>query len=175
MVCCVCVPGYSVVFDSVMPQTVGRHAPLFMEFPRQEYWSGLSFPTPRHLPNPGIKPASLASHWQADSLLPHQLGMKAHPRSYLQKNLHCSPMSGRVAFLLAGGRWKSPTSEGLSPVSRVQIHRQQAILPAPLWTTLQLEALAPPMVLEGLPDCLSRARGSHTWRCQRSRPSVWKD
>ena len=102
MVCCVCVPRYSVVFDSVMPQTVGRHAPLFMEFPRQGYWSGLSFPTPRHLPNPGTKPASLASHWQADSLLPHQLGMKAHPRSYLQKNLHCSPMSGRVAFLLAG-------------------------------------------------------------------------
>ena len=29
--------------------------------PRQEYWSGVQFPTPRDLPNPGIKPASLAS------------------------------------------------------------------------------------------------------------------
>ena len=72
----------------------------------------------------------------------------------------------QAGFSSGGGGWKAPTSEGLSPVSRVQIHRQRAILPAPLWTTLQLEALAPPMVLEGLPDCLSRARGSHTWRCQ---------
>ena len=32
-----------------------------MEFPRQEYWSGLPFPTPGDLPNPGIKPTSLVS------------------------------------------------------------------------------------------------------------------
>ena len=30
-----------------------------MEFPRQEYWSGLPFPSPKDLPNPGIEPASL--------------------------------------------------------------------------------------------------------------------
>ncbi|ELR53043.1 hypothetical protein M91_06274, partial [Bos mutus] len=36
-------------------------APLPMEFFRQEYWSGLPFPTPGDLPNPGIEPASLAS------------------------------------------------------------------------------------------------------------------
>ena len=41
-----------------MPRTVAQHAPLFMEFSRREYWSELSFPTPRHLPNPGIKPGS---------------------------------------------------------------------------------------------------------------------
>ena len=38
-----------------------------MEFSRQECWSGLSFPSPEDLPNPGIKPGSLAL--QADSLL----------------------------------------------------------------------------------------------------------
>ena len=32
-----------------------------MEFPRQEYWSGLLFPSPGALPDPGIKPMSLAS------------------------------------------------------------------------------------------------------------------
>ena len=32
-----------------------------MEFSRQEHWTGLSFPTPRDLPNPGIKPTSLVS------------------------------------------------------------------------------------------------------------------
>ena len=36
-------------------------SPLTMEFPRQEYWSGLLFPTPEDLPDPGIKPASPAS------------------------------------------------------------------------------------------------------------------
>ena len=34
-------------------------APLSMGFPRQEYWSGLPFPTLGDLPHPGIKPASL--------------------------------------------------------------------------------------------------------------------
>ena len=37
-----------------------------MGFPRQEYWSGLPFPTPGDLPNPGIETGLL--HWQADSL-----------------------------------------------------------------------------------------------------------
>ena len=32
-----------------------------MEFSRQEYWSGLPFPTPEDLPDPGIEPMSLAS------------------------------------------------------------------------------------------------------------------
>ena len=36
-------------------------APLFMGFPKQESWSGLPFPPPGDLPNPGIKPMSLAS------------------------------------------------------------------------------------------------------------------
>ena len=36
-------------------------APLSMEFPRQEYWNGLPFPAPGALPDPGIKPVSLAS------------------------------------------------------------------------------------------------------------------
>ena len=44
----------------VTPWTVARQAPLSMEFSRQEHWSGLSFPTPRDLPDPGIKPMSPA-------------------------------------------------------------------------------------------------------------------
>ena len=43
------------------PWTVARHAPLSMGFPRQEYWSGLPFPSLGDLPNPGIKPVSLGS------------------------------------------------------------------------------------------------------------------
>ena len=40
---------------------VACQAPLSMEFLRQEYWSGLPFPTPGDLPDPGIKPASFMS------------------------------------------------------------------------------------------------------------------
>ena len=38
------------------PWTVAYHAPLSIGFSRQEYWSGLPFPSPEDLPNPGIKP-----------------------------------------------------------------------------------------------------------------------
>ena len=41
--------------------TVAHQAPQSMEFFRQEYWSGLPFPSPEDLLNPGIKPASLTS------------------------------------------------------------------------------------------------------------------
>ena len=46
--------------------TVARLAPLSMEFSRQEYWSGLPFPSPGNLPKPGIEPGLPAL--QADSL-----------------------------------------------------------------------------------------------------------
>ena len=46
---------------SVTPWTVARQAPLSMGFPRQEDWSGLPFPPPGHLPDPGIEPACLMS------------------------------------------------------------------------------------------------------------------
>ena len=48
--------------------TVAHQAPLSKEFFRQEYWSGLPFPTPGDLSNPGIGPASLASPALAGSL-----------------------------------------------------------------------------------------------------------
>ena len=43
------------------PWTIASQAPLSFGFPRQEYLSGLQFPSPGDLPNPGIKPTSLAS------------------------------------------------------------------------------------------------------------------
>ena len=56
---CMCV--FSVVSDSVQPQTVARQVPMTLEFSWQEHWSRLSFPAPGDLPDPGIKPVSLAS------------------------------------------------------------------------------------------------------------------
>ena len=48
------------------PWTVAYQAPQSMEFSRQDYWSGLPFPSPADLPNPGIEPESPAQ--QADAL-----------------------------------------------------------------------------------------------------------
>ena len=82
MRCCVCVCVYMCVcvcvcicpcdhFSSVLSfkhvqifailQTVACQDPLSMRFLRQEYWSGLQFPPPGDLSNPGIKPTSLVS------------------------------------------------------------------------------------------------------------------
>ena len=41
-----------------VPRSVAYQAPLSVEFPRQEYWSGLPFLSPGDLPNPGIEPRS---------------------------------------------------------------------------------------------------------------------
>ena len=54
------------------PWTVAQQAPLSMRFPREEYWSGLPFPSPGDLPNPGTETTSPA--WQADSLPLSHLG-----------------------------------------------------------------------------------------------------
>ena len=43
------------------PWTIACKTPLSMEFSRQEYWHGLPFPSLGDLPDPGIKPTSLAS------------------------------------------------------------------------------------------------------------------
>ena len=58
---------------TVAPLTVACQASLSLKFSRQEYWSGLSFPSPEELPDPGIEPWSHAS--QGDSL-PIELGIK---------------------------------------------------------------------------------------------------
>ena len=51
----------------VTPWTVAHQPPQSMEFSRQEYWSGLPFPSPGDLPDPGIEPGSPSL--QADALL----------------------------------------------------------------------------------------------------------
>ena len=51
----------SVMSDTATPWTVTHQAPLSLEFYRQEDWSGLPFPPPGDLPDPGFKPASPVS------------------------------------------------------------------------------------------------------------------
>ena len=63
---CILVKLLSCVRPFGIPWTVAYQAHPSMEFSRQEYWSGLSFPSPGDLPDPGIEPRSLAL--QVDAL-----------------------------------------------------------------------------------------------------------
>ena len=63
--CCTALSHFIVQLCAT-PWTVACQPPLSMGFPRQEYWSGLPFPSSGDLPNPGIEPMSPMS--PADSL-----------------------------------------------------------------------------------------------------------
>ena len=77
---CVCMWPYTYSFGGglvtksyltlVIPWTVDCQAPLSVRFPRQEYWSGLPFPSPGNLPNPGIelKPPAMQETWDMGSI-----------------------------------------------------------------------------------------------------------
>ena len=64
------VQSLSRVDSFTTPWPVDRQVPLSMGFPRQEYWSGLPFPSPGDLPGPGIEPTFpvSAALQKADSL-----------------------------------------------------------------------------------------------------------
>ena len=76
-----CVFSRSVMSNSLRPHRLACQAPLSMEFSRQEYWSGLPFPSPGVLPYPGIKPVSLA--------FPELAGRFLLPLSHLKLDLEC--------------------------------------------------------------------------------------
>ena len=65
------------------PWTIAHQAPLSMGFSGQEYWSGLPFPSPGDLPDPGIEPGSPAL--QADALSSEPPGK---PKSLLKEILY---------------------------------------------------------------------------------------
>ena len=60
----------------MIPWTTAHQASLSVEFSRQEYWSGLQFPSPGDLPNSGIEPRSPTS--QAESLLAKSPGKSTY-------------------------------------------------------------------------------------------------
>ena len=65
------------------PRTVAYQAPLSIGFSRQEYWSGLPFPSPGDLPNSGFEPGSPAL--EADALTSEPPGK---PSLYQFSNIH---------------------------------------------------------------------------------------
>ena len=62
----------------VTPWSITTQAPLPMGFSRQEYWSGLPFPSPGDLLNPGTEPTSLVFPELADGFLMYQYYIKKY-------------------------------------------------------------------------------------------------
>ena len=89
----------SVRSNSTTPQTIAHQAPLSMGFLRQEYWSGLPFPSSGDLPDTGIEVESPA--WQVDSLPTEPPWVFLPGKSHGQRRLACfSPWGCRVRYNL---------------------------------------------------------------------------
>ena len=88
---CVCVLVRVLLLSRVQlfetPWTVAHPAPLSMEFSRQEYWSGLPFPSPVDLSKPGIEHGSPA--FLADSLLSEPSGKLPYVYIYMNHFAIC--------------------------------------------------------------------------------------
>ena len=73
-ICCCCLVA-KLCPTLVTPGTVARHDPLSTGFPRQDNWTGLPFPSPGDLPDPGIEPISPAQQilyrWAAECIQNH--------------------------------------------------------------------------------------------------------
>ena len=76
--------------------TVALEAPLLMGFPSQEYWSGLLFPSPGDLPNPGIKPTSPAWAGGFFTLVP-----PGKPQHYTTIDVEAAEVAGPLSSCLA--------------------------------------------------------------------------
>ena len=91
-----------------IPWTVACQAPLSLGFSRQEYWSGLPFPFPGDLPDPGIKPRSPAL--QADHL-PTELCASHSSREKMVPDIIRNVGRDQVTYSTVGHRCYSYCSE----------------------------------------------------------------
>ena len=87
------------------PWTVIYHAPLSMESFRQEYWSGLPFPSPGDLPDPGIKPRSPAL-W-ADAFPSEPPGKLSVRKGYIKSHKENDPNLYLILIFLSVPRYTS--------------------------------------------------------------------
>ena len=98
----------SVRFDSLWPYGLLAHqAPLSMGFTRQGSWSGLSFPSPGDLSNPGIKPRSPANCRQILYWLSYKGRFTdIRPLQYIYLPAVCPPWRSKMLFFLLSFLYK---------------------------------------------------------------------
>ena len=111
------------------PWTTAHKAPLFMGFPRQEYWSGLPFPALEDLPDPAVKAGSPAPgrffffyHWATKEAF-----------STLQKKQNQLRMQPQTLI-----HWSWPRIIQKLPSCTGEIHFLKGLIPAPQDTRLPL-------------------------------------
>ena len=135
--CSTCVLSHSECPTLCDPVTAARQPPLSMGFSKQEYWSGLPFPIPGDLPNPGIKPMSLSSPalaggffttsatweaWNVQFSSVTQSGPTLRPHGLQHARLPCpSPTPGACSNSCPLSWWCHPTiSTSVTPFSYLQ-------------------------------------------------------
>ena len=145
---CVCAcESLSCVQFFVTPWTVARQAPeISMGFSRQEYWSGLPFPSPGNLPDPGLNPGLLHCR-QIVYCLSHQVSLLI----LTDRSVHTwAILRGNVTTLPVGYLLKKLSSSG--------------------YTDLNLRALANPVIcvlcaIADHQDVLMLLRGEGWFNC----------
>ena len=90
------------LFATLWP--IARQAPLSMGFPRQEYWSGLPFPS-ADLPNPGIEPTPLTSPAWAGVLFTTSATWKASVKEKWVELLHVYKVHSKIDFQILLESW----------------------------------------------------------------------
>ena len=109
---CVCTLSRVLLF--ITPWAVAHQAPRSMGFCRQEYWSGLPFPTPGDLLNPGVKPESLSSPALAGGLFTTSTTWKSESEG-------CSVVSNSLRPNGLYSPWDSPGQDtGVGSLSLLQ-------------------------------------------------------
>ena len=95
--------SFSQVWFSATLWAVAHQAPLSMGFIRQEYWSRLPYPTPEDLPEPEIKPTSLASPALASRFFTTSTTWEAEKRER-RENINTKQLGYRELVPKDGGR-----------------------------------------------------------------------
>ena len=140
--------GRAIVFDSLKPHG-NRQAPLSMGFPRQEYWSVLSFPSPRDLPHPEIKPRSHALEVDSSPSEPPGKHFLSKQCKEIEERLAISSRKLGVikgTFHVRMGSVKDRTGKDLTETGETKKRRQEYTeelykKASKMWTTLMVRSL----------------------------------
>ena len=123
----------------VTPWIVAHQAPLSMEFSRQAYWSGLPFPSPWDLPDPGIEPGAPALQATREAqigyiLIQNKKCIKKISCTW-EQDISCSPVPGTVSY-----NQHSPTSqktEHAAPLGNIIPVQSSGWEKQPWWLTFK--------------------------------------
>ena len=142
------VKSLSRVWLFATPWTIAYQSPLSMGFSRQGYWSGLPFPSPEDLPDPGIKPGS--PKLQADAL-PSEPAGKPGPRT--ERRNQCEKYRGsRISRGFPGG------TGGKGPICQCRRHKKFGFCPWVRKIPWRKEWQPTPVFLPG--ESMNRAWGA---------------